>query len=251
MCAIDSRCNSQMTHQPRAVAGAAARFSRLSGGEATRQNPSPCACSIPMYPALPRIPARRPLCMARRLSPKRSVAKAGENHDGQTVQRLPVGSMAARLVRPMPVKHDPGWRGGRSSRHHGCAPAVRENHLSVEQMAALGITHQSIAARMATGDLGCWVAEEEGAVVGFSMADRVEARSLRCSCTPRMSARALAARCWPKPSAGSGKTGHRGCPPHHARGTRAFAFYGRKGWQPTGQPSASFDEDEVMEKRLR
>ena len=48
--------------------------------------------------------------------------------------------------------------------------SVAENHLSVEQMAEIGITHDSIAAEMAAGDLGCWVAVDGAAITGFAMA---------------------------------------------------------------------------------
>jgi GNAT superfamily N-acetyltransferase len=53
--------------------------------------------------------------------------------------------------------------------------SMRENHLSVAQLAERGITEQLIAAEMVSGDLGCWVAEAQGTVVGFSMADRYKA----------------------------------------------------------------------------
>ncbi len=45
--------------------------------------------------------------------------------------------------------------------------SVRENHLSVEQMAERGITLEGIVADLAAGHLGCWVAEDEGRVVAF------------------------------------------------------------------------------------
>lgn len=50
--------------------------------------------------------------------------------------------------------------------------SVRENHLSVEGMAALGITPEGTLADLAAGNLGGWLAEEEGAILAFSMADR-------------------------------------------------------------------------------
>jgi GNAT superfamily N-acetyltransferase len=49
---------------------------------------------------------------------------------------------------------------------------VIENHMSVEEMAARGITNQSIALDMLSGVLGCWVAEAESRIVAFSMADK-------------------------------------------------------------------------------
>lgn len=37
--------------------------------------------------------------------------------------------------------------------------AVRENHLSNEQMAERGITQEGVAAEIEAGHLGCWIAE--------------------------------------------------------------------------------------------
>ena len=52
--------------------------------------------------------------------------------------------------------------------------SVRENHLSVEQMADLGITKETI--RKALHKVPCiWVAESEGQILGFSMANEADA----------------------------------------------------------------------------
>ncbi|WP_152048292.1 GNAT family N-acetyltransferase [Aureimonas psammosilenae] len=48
--------------------------------------------------------------------------------------------------------------------------SVRENHLSVEQLAEMGVTFDTI--RKALREQPCiWVAEHEGLIVGFSMVD--------------------------------------------------------------------------------
>ncbi len=51
--------------------------------------------------------------------------------------------------------------------------SVRENHLSVEEMAALGVTPESIIQTMEQSPC-CWVAVEAGEIVGFSMIDASE-----------------------------------------------------------------------------
>jgi GNAT superfamily N-acetyltransferase len=52
--------------------------------------------------------------------------------------------------------------------------SVRENHISVERLAEMGITHQTIA--QALRDEPCiWVAEHDGQVIGFSMGDADDA----------------------------------------------------------------------------
>lgn len=52
--------------------------------------------------------------------------------------------------------------------------SVKENHLSVEQMAAMGITRESVVAMMLASPC-CWVAVEAGQIVGFSMVDNADA----------------------------------------------------------------------------
>ena len=52
--------------------------------------------------------------------------------------------------------------------------SVRENRMSFEELAAVNITPETIAA-MLTGDGRCWVAEDDGMVVAFAMADVAEA----------------------------------------------------------------------------
>ena len=47
--------------------------------------------------------------------------------------------------------------------------AVRENHLSMEQLAERGITHESVAALIEDGE-GVWVAEVSGEPAAFAMA---------------------------------------------------------------------------------
>lgn len=49
--------------------------------------------------------------------------------------------------------------------------SVKENHLSVEEMAERGITPAGILADLDSGNLGGWVDEQDGEILGFSMAD--------------------------------------------------------------------------------
>ena len=53
--------------------------------------------------------------------------------------------------------------------------SVAENRLDHARLSALGITEESIAAAM-EADLGTWVAESEGCIVGFSMAQAGDGR---------------------------------------------------------------------------
>jgi hypothetical protein len=89
--------------------------------------------------------------------------------------------------------------------------SVKEDHVSVAQMAAIGISEISLADWLATGGLCCWVAEDSGWLLdkGHAMA--------RLATGP---------------------------------GTRAFDFYQRRGWVLAGDTSGFFAEDKVMTKRL-
>jgi len=52
--------------------------------------------------------------------------------------------------------------------------SVRENHQSVEDLARIGVTPETVAT-MLDGEGRGWVAEENGRIVAFSMADAAQA----------------------------------------------------------------------------
>lgn len=128
--------------------------------------------------------------------------------------------------------------------------SVTENHLSVEQMAELGITHDSIGAEMLAGDLGCWVALEDGAIAGFSMADRRDASIFALFMDAAQEGKghgtALLAACedWLR------QQGHAEASLTTERDSRAFRFYLRRGWRDTGEAAGHVAEDAVLRKPL-
>jgi GNAT superfamily N-acetyltransferase len=69
--------------------------------------------------------------------------------------------------------------------------SVRENHLSVEQMAARGITHESVGSDMAAGHLGAWIAEIIGQIVAFGIADRRDGKVWALFTLPEFEGRGL------------------------------------------------------------
>lgn len=129
--------------------------------------------------------------------------------------------------------------------------SVIENHLSVAQMAAIGITPDSVIADMTAGHLGCLVAEENGAIVGFSMADRRDGGLFALFVLPEQEGRGhgtallaaaeqwLAARGITEAWLSTGPE------------TRAFAFYLRHGWTATAETAGHFATDAVLRKRLQ
>ena len=128
--------------------------------------------------------------------------------------------------------------------------SVTENHLSIEQMAEIGITHDSFAAEMVAGDLACWVAHEDGEVVGFSLADRrdgsVFGLFMDAAHDRKGHGSALLAACetWLR------EQGHAKARLTTGRDTTALGFYLRRGWQETTETDGRFAEDAVLAKQL-
>lgn len=128
--------------------------------------------------------------------------------------------------------------------------SVTENHLSAEQMAEIGITHDSLAADLRDGHLGCWVAVDGDTIVGFSMADRRDGSVFALFVDETHEGKghgcALLAACerWLR------QEGHREARLSTDRNARAFAFYLRRGWRDMGLTSGHFAEDPVLVKSL-
>jgi GNAT superfamily N-acetyltransferase len=128
--------------------------------------------------------------------------------------------------------------------------SVAENHLSVAQMAELGITPESIIAEMESGDLGCWVAEDVGRVIAFSMADRRDASIFALFVLPDHEGRGHGTRLLDACERWLRAQGHRSASLTTGRGTKAHDFYLRRGWQVTGEIAGHFAEDDVFRKDL-
>jgi GNAT superfamily N-acetyltransferase len=111
--------------------------------------------------------------------------------------------------------------------------SVVENPLSIEQLAARGITNESIAAAF-LGDLKGWVAESDGQIVGFSMAERKQKSLYALFVMPEVEGRGIGGRLYDLAIAWLRENGA-----HHlwlttSAGTKAAAFYERRGWIATG-----------------
>lgn len=108
--------------------------------------------------------------------------------------------------------------------------SVAENHLSVAQMAERGITPEKVIAEITAGDLGAWVAEEDGELVAFAMADRRDASIFALFTRPGREGRGYGSRLLIEAEAWLAAQGHREFWLSTARGSRAEKFYARKGW---------------------
>jgi GNAT superfamily N-acetyltransferase len=122
--------------------------------------------------------------------------------------------------------------------------SVRENHLSIEGMAALGITHETTAARMRSGELGSWVATLDGQIAAFAMADKTTGNLWALFTDPEHEAKgcgaALLTTCenWLK------EQGHATAILDTARNGKAVTFYAKRGWMEYDR-----DEHEVFMKK--
>lgn len=106
--------------------------------------------------------------------------------------------------------------------------SVKENHLSLAQLAGRGITPASVS-KMISDDACSWVAVSEGQVVGFAMVDLVEGALFAAFVLPSHEAcgvgRALVARAEEALFAR-----HAVAWLETARSSRAAGFYRRLGW---------------------
>lgn len=128
--------------------------------------------------------------------------------------------------------------------------SVVENHLSVAQMAALGITPQSVIADMEAGTLGCWVWDEEGQVTGFSMADRRDGSIFALFVLPGHEGRGIGSRLLAACEAWLKSHGHSAVRLSTGRNTIAHGFYQRRGWQIAEAAADLHPEDDTFTKAL-
>jgi GNAT superfamily N-acetyltransferase len=127
---------------------------------------------------------------------------------------------------------------------------VIENHLSVEQLAAVGITQKSIAAGMTSGDLGAWVAEFETRVVAFAMTDRRDGSIFALFVLPEFEGRGMGTALLEACETDLRKHGFASAKLGTGPETRAYTFYIKCGWQPSSAISGTFAADVVLTKKL-
>lgn len=115
--------------------------------------------------------------------------------------------------------------------------AVRENAISRAALAARGITPTSIAASFSADSRG-WVAEAEGRIVGFSIADRADASIFALFILPEFEGQGLGTRLLDAAVAWLSAESATVIWLVTGKGTRAAGFYAARGWQAAGQDLA-------------
>ena len=111
--------------------------------------------------------------------------------------------------------------------------SVIENPLSIEQLAARGITNESVAASFLEDSKG-WVAETHGRIVGFSIADRKEQSVFALFVLPEYEQRGIGSRLFDLALQWLWDNGAEHLWLTTSAGTKAAAFYERRGWIATG-----------------
>lgn len=107
--------------------------------------------------------------------------------------------------------------------------SVRENHLSVEQMAEMGITNQTV--RQALGKEPCiWVAAQGNHIVGFAMANAEEACLFAAFVRPEWAGQGIGRRLMERAEAFLFER-HSSIWLHTDGSSRAAGFYERLGWR--------------------
>lgn len=124
---------------------------------------------------------------------------------------------------------------------------TRENAISAERLAAMGITVQSWADDVRSGVLTGFVCTEDDTVVGYCFGDNTSGEVVVLALLPTHEGGGIGQRLLSRVVAHLGSAGHRrlflGCAADPA--TRSFGFYRHLGWVSTG----TFDPagDEILE----
>jgi GNAT superfamily N-acetyltransferase len=113
--------------------------------------------------------------------------------------------------------------------------SVLENHMSLEELAAIGVTPDTLASLL-DGDGRGWVAEEDGRILAFAMADVADATVFAMFVRPGSDGRGLGRRLMEE---AEGWLFSQGCEEiwlvtDSDRAVRANGFYRHLGWLDDG-----------------
>lgn len=138
-----------------------------------------------------------------------------------------MSSQAQILVREATAADLPGISRVRTS--------VRENLLTVEQLRERGITNESVAASFLVDSKGWGVAECEGEIVAFAIADRTSQSIFALFVLPDWEGQGLGSRLLDMAVDWLGANGATAVWLTTGPDTKAAGFYERRGWVPAGR----------------
>lgn len=125
--------------------------------------------------------------------------------------------------------------------------SVRENHRSEEELAALGVTRESLARMLESDDACGWCAELARGIVAFAIARRSECDVFALFVEPDFGGRGLGSTLLDSAVEWLSANGSGTLRVTTGRGTPAQAFYLNRGWADIGTPSSEV----VMLERAR
>jgi len=126
---------------------------------------------------------------------------------------------------------------------------TRENPISREELAAMGITPASTAAALSSGDEKGWVCVDGAEVVGFCGAEAAGGEVLVLAVLPEYEGKGIGKRLlceavvWLR-SRGASRVWLAASPDP---AVRAHGFYRAQGWRPTGERQQNGDEILVLD----
>ncbi len=114
--------------------------------------------------------------------------------------------------------------------------STRENSMTMEGLAALGITPQSVSRTLGENAKG-WVCEESGKIVGFTMGDGTSSEMLVLAVLPEHEGHGIGRHLMELVQTWLFSKGHRELwlLENPDPSIRAYGFYRSLGWNPTGE----------------
>ncbi|KAF0815029.1 hypothetical protein IGB42_00106 [Andreprevotia sp. IGB-42] len=122
---------------------------------------------------------------------------------------------------------------------------TRENAMSVAELAARGVTPESAAEALATGQIRGWLYEVDGKIVGFASGDRSSGEMLVLAVLPEFEALGIGRALLTRVTQWLQECGHQHiwltANPDSA--VRAYGFYRHCGWVASGEMAG---DEEIM-----
>jgi GNAT superfamily N-acetyltransferase len=123
--------------------------------------------------------------------------------------------------------------------------SVVENALTLEQLAARGVTNESVAASFLRNSKG-WVAERNGEIVGFSIADRASASIFALFVLPGHERGGIGGRLFDLAVTWLWDNGAQRLWLTTDPQSKAARFYERRGWSATGRSERGDTRYEIV-----